>query len=407
MNKQNIRWLYAAVGTIILLFAGLVYAWSVLSSPIAAEFSQWSQSQLSLTFTLVMTFFCVGGLAAGLVARKLNPKFNVWISGVLFLLGFIVSSFTQNLLTLYLGFGVCCGFASGFVYNAVMSTVSRWFPDQQGLISGILLMGFGIGSFLIGKVYQAAIPADIGGWRIGFRVIGVVIFVLFVICAFFLVKPGADYQLPAAKQKKKVGKVLSESTTSQMLKTPTFWLYFVWAILLSAAGLSLISQASGVAREVGTGVSAGTIATVVGLISIFNGLGRILFGGLFDRIGRSLTMLAISGAFIVTAIILVIALQTGSFPLIVVGFICGGLAYSGVTPTNSAFVNTYYGPKNYAVNLPMINLNLIIASFGSTVAGALYDSTKSYFAVYLLMAGLAVVGILVSLGISVFDKKRK
>ena len=267
MNKQNTRWLYAVVGTIILLFAGLVYAWSVLSSPIAAEFSQWNQSQLSLTFTLVMTFFCVGGLVAGLVARKLNPKFNVWISGVLFLIGFVVSSFTQNLMTLYLGFGVCCGFASGFVYNAVMSTVSRWFPDQQGLISGILLMGFGIGSFLIGKVYQAAIPADIDGWRIGFRVIGIVIFVIFAICAFFVVKPGADYQLPAAKQKKKVGKVLGEYTTSQMLKTPTFWLYFVWAILLSAAGLSLISQASGVAREVGTGVSAGTIATVVGLIS--------------------------------------------------------------------------------------------------------------------------------------------
>ena len=149
MNKQNIRWLYAAVGTVILLFAGLVYAWSVLSSPIAAEFSQWTQSQLSLTFTLVMTFFCVGGLAAGLVAKRLHPKYNVWIAGLLFLAGFVLSSYTRSLLMLYLGFGVCCGFASGFVYNAVMSTVSRWFPDQQGLISGILLMGFGIGSFLV------------------------------------------------------------------------------------------------------------------------------------------------------------------------------------------------------------------------------------------------------------------
>ena len=407
MNKQNIRWLYAAVGTVILLFAGLVYAWSVLSSPIAAEFSQWTQSQLSLTFTLVMTFFCVGGLAAGLVAKRLEPKYNVWIAGLLFLAGFVLSSYTRSLLMLYLGFGVCCGFASGFVYNAVMSTVSRWFPDQQGLISGILLMGFGIGSFLVGKVYQAAIPAETGGWRVGFRVIGIVIFVVFAICAFFLVKPGADFTPPAAKQKKKVGKVLGEYSTAQMLKTPSFWLYFVWAILLSAAGLSLISQASGVAREVGSEVSAGTIATVVGLISIFNGLGRILFGGLFDRIGRSKTMLAVSAAFIVTAVILVAALQTGSFPLIVVGFVCGGLAYSGVTPTNSAFINTYYGPKHYAVNLPMINLNLIIASFGSTIAGALYDSTRSYFAVYLLMAVLAVAGIAVSLGISLCDRKRK
>ena len=71
MNKTN-RWIYAIAGVIVLLFAGLIYAWSVLSSPIAAEFTSWSKGALSLTFTLAMSFFCIGGLVAGLVADKVR-----------------------------------------------------------------------------------------------------------------------------------------------------------------------------------------------------------------------------------------------------------------------------------------------------------------------------------------------
>lgn len=406
MVKQS-RWLYAIVGTFVLLFSGLVYAWSVLSMPIGKEFSQWSQSQLSLTFTLVMAFFCVGCLVGGLVIKRISPKLMILISGVLFLLGFFIASWTQQTAVLYLGFGVCCGFASGFSYNATMSTICRWFPDRQGLISGILLMGFGIGSFLIGKVYQAATPDAIGAWRGSFRVIGIIICVVFAVCAIFFNRPGADFAPPAGGKSKKQSKVLAELAPTEVLRNPTFWLYFLWAILISSAGLSLISQASGVAREVGTEVSAGTIATVVGLISVFNGLGRVLFGGMFDRIGRRLTMQCINIAFIITSVILILALKTGSFPLLVVGFICGGLSYSGVTPTNSAFMNTYYGPKHFAVNLSLINMNLLIASFGSTIAGALFDRTQSYLSVYLLMIGLAVGGVVLSLCISLLDAKRK
>lgn len=86
--KQLNRWVYAIVGVIVLLFAGLVYAWSVLSTPIAAEFTAWSKAQLSLTFTLVMILFCVGSLLCGLLAGRLSAKASVRIGAVLFLLGF-------------------------------------------------------------------------------------------------------------------------------------------------------------------------------------------------------------------------------------------------------------------------------------------------------------------------------
>ena len=77
----------------------------------------------------------------------------------------------------------------------------------------------------------------------------------------------------------------------QMVRQPSFWMYYVWAIVLSAAGLVLVSQAAGIAGQVGTGISDGTIATVVGLISILNGIGRVFFGAVFDKKGYRFTMI--------------------------------------------------------------------------------------------------------------------
>ena len=378
--KQLNRWVYAIVGVIVLLFAGLVYAWSVLSTPIAAEFTSWTKAQLSLTFTIVMILFCIGSLLCGLLSGKLSAKMSVRIGAVLFLLGFFLASRTQSAAMLYIGFGVLCGLSSGLCYNAVMSTMVRWFPDRPGLISGVLLMGFGGGSFIIGKLYQAWTPDWIGGWRVSFVVLGIIIFVVLAICSFFFVAPGADFVAPAAKSGKTAVK---------------------------AAGLALISQASGVVWEASADQTAGAVATIVGLISICNAVGRVLFGGMYDKYGRSLSMQLVNILFIITAGVLILALSTRSIVVVIIGFVLGGLAYSGVTPTNSAFCRAYFGPAHYPVNFPLINSNLIFASFGSTISGALYDASGSYNATFFLIIGLAAAGILCSLAISAIDKKSK
>ena len=380
MNKKMNRWTYAVVGVIVLLLAGLVYAWSVFSSPIAAYFSDWTKAQLSLTFTICMAFFCVGGFVGGLLAGKVDVKINVWASAVLFFVGFFLASKSTSTTMLYLGYGVLGGFASGLVYNAVMSTVSRWFPDKPGLISGILLMGFGFGSFFVGKIYQAMTPAGPGidAWRNTFFIFGIVLLVVIAVCGMFFVKPTAEDLAEIKVEKaggKKSGSAGSEMTPMEMLKTTSFWIYFIWAILLSAAGLALISQASGVAMEVGPGVDPSTIATVVGLISICNGIGRVIFGGLFDKIGRGKTMSLISICFVVSVGVLVLALTQKNFMLI----------------------SAFYGKKNYPVNFSIINMNLLIASFGSTIAGALYDASGSFVSTFLMMIVAGVLAFVLNL----------
>lgn len=377
------RWRHAITGIILLFLAGLVYAWSVLSQPIAAEFSHCSQAQISLTFTLTMAFFCIGCLASGIVAKKVNAKILIWIGAVLFFVGFLLSSSAQSLGLLYMGFGVCAGFASGFVYNVVLSTMSKWFADKQGFISGLLLMGFGFSSFIIGKLYQAFTPVELGGWRISFKVMAVILLVVIFIGGLLFKAPGKDYSVPVAKAKKasKAREGGIDVPTSVMVRKPAFWLYFVWVVMLSASGLMLVSQASGFVAEASPSVFAnapGAVATVVGLISVFNGVGRIFMGGLFDRVGARITMLIVNSGFVLFVLVQFVAFSTGNFAIVVVAFIIGGLAYSGITPTNSAFINSFFGPTHFPMNFSIINLNLLIGSFGSTIAGALYDMTHTY-----------------------------
>ena len=118
-------------------------------------------------------------------------------------------------------------------------------------------------------------------------------------------------------------------------------------------------------------------------------------------------MQLVNGLFIVTSVVLLLAMSGRSVAVVIAGFVLGGLAYSGVTPTNSAFCRAYFGAAHYPVNFPLINSNLIFASFGSTISGALYDAAGSYSSTFFLIIGLAVVGVLCSLAISVIDRKNR
>ena len=411
MGKSN-RSIYAVTGVIVLLCDGLIYAWSIMSAPIAIEFPTWSNTQLSFTFTIVMIMFSAGGIIGGILSKKLKPGYYLRISGLLFLIGFGISSRAQNLSSLYIAFGCVCGFACGFAYNAVISTVNKWFTDKQGFISGILLMGFGFGSFFVGKIFQALTPSETGGWRISFVILGVVVFCVMIFASFILKSPPDGYICPARNNnlKKPVNSVAIEAPPAIMLRHCSFWLCLIWSSVLFLAGVAIVSNANGIAMEIGSDRSSGTIATVVGLISIFNGIGRVIMGSTYDRLGRAFTMHMSNISFLIAAFILFTAQSTHSFILLIAGFICCGFAYSGVSPVISAFVNSYFGSRYYPTNYSIINLCALVGAFGSTIVGALYDATHSYLSTYIMVGTMAAVGILTAFGISISDKnliKRK
>lgn len=391
--KTSNRWMHVVVGIVILLLAGLVYAWSVLQAPIAKAYPDWTKAQLSLTFTITMFCFCIGGFVGGMLQKRLAPRTLVWVAAGLFVAGFALTSTASSLMGLYLGFGVLAGLASGLAYNATLGAVLPWFPDKQGLVSGVLLMGFGMSSFVVGKVYTAVTPSDGGGaWRTSFMIMGIIILVVMAVAGFFVRKPDASWKAPASPGKKPARASFEEIGAREMVRRPSFWLFILWATLLSAAGLAIVSQGSPIAQEACPGMDMSTVATLVGVLSIMNGLGRIIFGAMFDRLGRATTMLAVGIVNVAAMGLLVVALTGHNFFALVFGYVLTGLAYGGVPTSNSVFTSTFYGQRNYPVNLSIVNLNLLVASFGSTIAGMVYDTTRSYVALAAIVAVAVIAG---------------
>ena len=389
--KHLNRWIYIVAGVVVMLLAGLIYSWSVFSLAIAREFPQWGKGSLSLVFTAIMSSFCLGGLLGGFLMLRLKARYLLWISALLLFSGFFLSSIASSLLGLMLSYGLLCGLGSGIAYNCIISTVSQWFPDKQGLCSGLILMGFGFSSFIINKVFQRFTPVTIGAWRDTFRVFGIIILLVFLASGLIIAKP------ESSRFSKSQGSDEVSYTTKQMLRQKSFWYFVIWSTLLGGTGLILISHSAGIALEAVPGMPPATMTTVVGLISIFNGLGRVLFGGLFDRLGRAKTMAVINTLFFIAICITLTGLQTNRFPILAAGFILSGVANGGITPSNSTFIATFFGRKHFAMNFPVLNLNGMIASVFGSVAGTLYDSSHTYKTSFFLMIFLILVGTTASL----------
>lgn len=422
MKKTLPRSVYAVMGVLVLLFAGLVYAWTTFSKPLVQI---WSQDALTWTSTIVMVFFCLGGFGGGQMQKRgFSIKLNLVIAAVLMIAGFLVSGLIGNLtgsiVVIYLGFGMLGGLGAGLAYNAILSAVSGWFPDKQGFISGILLMGFGISAFLMGLLYASNVDQMDGKggvpWYICFLAIGIGCFVFIMIGALILKKPGLDFVAPTAKEgkKKKISSAPFEDVTpGQMVKKASFWLMFCWAVLTSIAGLAVVFLGTPIATAAvpALGDNASLLAIIVGLISIFNGIGRIIFGGMFDKIGYKATLVIVCGMFIISIGVIILAMVTGSQLILIIAYILTGLSYGGVTPSQSAFVNKFYGSRNYGQNLPIMTMNLLVASFGTklvqAVQGGLMNGGMSNSGAYIVvLAGVAAVCVIAGI-VAMFIKKPK
>lgn len=171
----NIRWFYLVIGVIAMLFAGVLYAWSILKTPLANEFG-WSASQLALNFTIAMSFFCIGGLLGAQVSKRVGHKIALIIAGIISALGFIMTASLHDasVIMLYISYGVLAGMGIGIAYNVLIATVSAWFPDKKGLCSGCLMMGFGASALVLGNIANALFNSDLG-WRSTYLFLGIAI----------------------------------------------------------------------------------------------------------------------------------------------------------------------------------------------------------------------------------------
>lgn len=378
--NTNKRWLYLVTATITLLFLGLIYAWSIFRTPLGEIFPDWSISQMSLTFTISMIFFCLGGFAGGLMSKKFSVRIRFLISAVMLFIGFFAVSTVStdnpsgSLTMLYIFYGVFGGGGVGVAYNTVIGTINKWFPDKVGLASGIMLMGFGLGGLVLGSVVNSMIGSM--GILPVFKALGIVIAVICALAAFIIKAPGSDdtaalAQLAGAPSKPSDSGSSAgvNYTAGEMLKTARFWFFTIWAILLNSAGLLVINSAANIS------VAFGGTAVLGMIVSLFNGAGRIVAGNNFDKFGRKMATIVNNVFMLAAGIFLTLGGMSSKYIFILIGLIFVGLAYGGCPTITSAYINKAFGPANFPTNFSIANFSLIpAATIGPMISSALLES---------------------------------
>lgn len=400
-SNLSVRWIYLAIGVLTMLFAGVLYAWSILKVPFKDSFA-WSDSSLALNFTLTMCTFCIGVVAGGLVYKKIGIRITLIASAIMVGAGFVLTGMLNaDMLTmLYIAYAGLAGCGIGVCYNVVIATVNSWFPDRKGFCSGCLMMGFGLSTLLMGNTISAMFDNPAIGWKKAYIMLGIVMAIVIVIAALVLRAPTADVVFPAAKGGKKVYKEdfeVRDYTPVEMMKSFTFWRAFIYLTFVLAVGNSVISFARDLVLSVGAAPTLAT--TMVGVLSVFNGLGRILTGAIYDAKGRKFTMISTNLVAIAAAAICLLAVVSNSLPICVVGLCLAGLSYGSCPTVNSTFIPAFYGQKHFAVNFSIITANLIPASFIAAFSNNLFINTGSYTAPFVLLLVLAAGSLVLNLSI--------
>lgn len=370
--KTSKRIHFVVAGTLMMLFLGTIYAWSYFKNAISQLFPMWNAKQLSLTFTIMMILFATGGLLGGKLTKNIRHRWLAMCSGCMLFLGFFVISFLPvdrpelALPMLYIFYGGFTGFGVGIGYNVVLSAVNSWFPDRDGFISGVLLTGFGLGSLVVGNLADLMLKSlDL---FTTFRILAFICGAVVIGCSFLIRAPGDDAVLPPAKAKAAVSGG-RDYTTAEMLRRPTFWLYFLWNLCMSATGMLVINNAASIT------VFFGAAATVGLIVSVFNSGGRLLIGLSMDKLGWKATMFLANGAIIAAGVFMTLGNHLNVFALVFLGMLMAGVCYGGGVTIQASLVRSFYGSKNYPVNFSTCNLVSIPAAIvGPMISAALIDA---------------------------------
>ena len=399
-NKRNTsaRWFYLAVGVIAMLFAGVLYAWSILKAPLSTEFG-WKASELALNFTLAMSFFCIGGLLGAQLSKRAGHRISLMIAGGLSAVGFLLTAALHNpsVMMLYISYGVLAGTGIGIAYNVVIATVSAWFPDKKGLCSGCLMMGFGASALILGNAADALFKSTVG-WRSTYVILGISICAVLILAALLLRRPDSQAELPKPKTSKAAGAEAFERkdyTSLQMLCRPSFWMAFIAISFLAAVGSSVISFAKDLALSVKA--PEALAVSLVGVLSVCNGVGRILTGALFDSMGRRKTMLWANVLTIGAATVTLLAVSIGSLPLCIAGLCMTGMSYGACPTITSAFTSSFFGMKYFSTNLALMTFTVMGGSLIATVSNKVLEVTGGYTATFAMLLGLTFVALILNI----------
>ncbi len=388
-EKYGNRWGYLIKGFIMTLFLGILYAWSIFVVPLEQTFG-WTRVETTWTYTIMMVCFGFGQLTGAFWGNKFGQVRAITIFGILLTIGFFLTSFTTSLLWLYICYGAVCGYTLGVALNNTLALAPRWFPDKSGLALGIIVMGFGLASLVLGTLTNYMIGAF--GYQIAFKVLAALCLVMVVGMSLLQKAPPPGYMpegyVPPANESTDIA---TGYTRGQMLKTPQFWAMYGWNIANHLAGFMVISLIAPYGISVGMAAAMAAIAT--GLFGFFNGLGRPTIGAIADKIGRK-------GAMVVDNILMAIGLLCIAFlptmidPFLgtVIGAAIVGISFGGSISIGMSIMRSYYGVKHVGANMGMMaTVDIPTGIIGPMLAAVIFTTFGSYFWSFIVAAIILVV----------------
>jgi OFA family oxalate/formate antiporter-like MFS transporter len=391
------RWTIAVAGVLMQMALGAVYAWSVFRIPLATRFG-WTSEQVTLTFTITILVLGFASFPGGLWMNRAGPRVVAVTGGVLYGMGVFLASFADHRLWwLYVSYGLVGGIGLGFGYIVPVAVLVKWFPDRRGLMTGIAVGGFGAGALITAPVATRLIE------RVGvlqtFADLGVVYLLVTVAAGSFMSNPPPGWRpdgwTPSASQASH--RAVRDYTLGEALRTSRWWVLWLILLLNTSAGISLISQESPIFQEL-AGVGAVTAASMVGIVSIGNAMGRVFWAWMSDIITRRATFVVM---FLVQAALFwILPTATSTAVLIALSFAIL-MCYGGGFGTMPASVADDFGSKNVG---PIYGLMLtawgLASALGPLLFARMRETTGAYRGPLRVIAAVTIVSALLPLAIS-------
>lgn len=374
----NYRYVILVASVIMQLCLGGVYAWSVFVTPLISDYG-FSAAKTQIVFGVAIAAFTVAMVFAGRLQERRGPRFVATIGGLLFGCGYIIASFSGGAFPLILlGIGLIGGIGIGFGYVCPLATCVKWFPESKGLVTGLAVAGFGGGAVVLSQVAGTLLDRGSNVLQV-FRIVGLIYGVVVVSCAMLLRNPGGVLQ-----------ETRGGVPIGNLFRQRNFWSLFAGMFCGTFAGLMVIGNTKPI------GVSAGLDPKQAGLavasLAVGNAIGRVLWGAIHDRIGRSAIPLSLA-ALCMAVLLLLPSASLGSTFSLVASLI--GFGFGACFVVYAAQVAAEYGPNAVGTVYPFIFLSYGSSGIlGPTVGGALFDKTGNY------AASLGVAALITALGIA-------
>lgn len=392
-------WVVTLAGLGINLALGVLYSWSIIGKALSAEWG-WSAGQTSLPYATAVGVFAIAMVFAGRAQDRFGPRIVATIGGVLTGMGLIVASFASadNALPLVLGFGLLAGSGIGLGYASATPAAVKWFPPaRKGLITGLVVSGFGLASVYIAPMTTSLLHTY--GIETTLRLLGIVFLVAVVAFAQLLVNPPTGYVpatplTTASSANSKPAR--PELDWREMVRTKQFVLLWFMYAFSAFAGLMIIGHMAKIAVAQLPGIDLGF--GLVAVLAIGNASGRIAAGMASDRLGETRTMFFV---FVAQAAMMA-TIAFAKTPLSLIPVAAGiGFCYGANLSLFPSATAGFFGTKHLGVNYGLVFTAWGVGGvFGSMTAGTIVDSTGSYAVAY----GVAAVLCLLAAGTTFITK---